>query len=63
MKQEYLTPKKTKCVYLKPKIEIQLVKLEEGISAASAVIISPAGNAQPNITDWVERKDEDYWNF
>lgn len=63
MKQEYLTHKKTKYVYLRPTIEIQLVTLEEGISAASAVIISPTENALPNITDWVESKDEDYWNF
>lgn len=63
MKQNDLIMGVQKGKYVTPVIVTFFVGLEESISAASAIITGSSNNATPQITDWVEQKDEEYWEF
>lgn len=63
MKQDDLIMNMQRSKYVTPRIVTFFVGLEESISNSSAIITSPSDNATPQITDWVEEKDEQFWEF
>lgn len=49
--------------YIPPTLEVIFLEMEEGIASASAQAITGGTNATPQVEDWVEKKDEENWDF
>ncbi|WP_225551769.1 hypothetical protein [Sphingobacterium bovistauri] len=49
--------------YFAPKIEFVLFELEDGIATASTQIQIGGTNGTPQVTDWEEVKDQQFWDF
>lgn len=55
----------TKKKYVPPKIELTIIELEYSLAAGSAElkIGGETGNGVPKVEDWVEKKDDKFWDF
>lgn len=55
----------TKKKYVPPKIELTIIELEYSLAAGSAElkIGGDTGNEVPKVEDWVEKKDDKFWDF
>jgi len=63
MKKDYLTKRNKKKKYTSPAITLFYIKLEEGISTSSAMLTGPSTNDGPQIVDWEQKEDEQFWDF
>lgn len=49
--------------YIPPTINVTIFELEEGIATTSTQLQIGGNTGTPEVTDWVEKKDEQFWDF